>query len=326
MIIPHLTQFDSPFLSQYNTGLGNALFQIFTGYGLAKKYNKKFNNIDLKKQIDKLKNNYNLNHGDTIYRNLKFYIDDINDPEYINSLEDINNNNNYKKLYTIHECSGHSSLSRKIIEFVANNNEYTIYIAGYLQSHLYFNDYYNEICELIKPDLNSYELIKIKYPNLFDDNVINISMHIRMNWGCNIKYNENFAYFYEAINYIKNNLLQNEYNNNKKIIINIFSDDIHQLKNKFSYNQNECIYYLDNFDYIDLWCMSLCHHNIISHSTLSWWGAYINKTPNKIIVYSKDILRLHDATVNNNQVHLERITEHYKIEWIGLDTKNVIYQ
>ena len=325
MIIPHLTQYDSPFLTKTNTGLGNALFQIFTGYGLAKKYNKNFNNIDLKKQIIKLQNNFNLHYGDTIYRNLKFYEEDVNSINYINSVQDVNNNSNYKKLYTIHECSGHSSFSNSINDFVKNNNEYTIYIAGYLQSHLYFNDYYNEICALIKPDLISNDLIKIKYPNLFDDNIINIAMHVRMNWGCNIRYNESFAYFFEAINYIKNNI-NNNINNNKKIIINIFSDDINQLKNKFKFNDNECIYYLDNFDYIDLWCMSLCNHNIISHSTLSWWGAYTNQTPDKIIVYPKDILRMHDATVHNVPVHLERITEHYKSEWIGLDTKNVICQ
>jgi len=325
MIIPHLTQYDSPFLSKNNTGLGNALFQIFTGYGLAKTYNKKFNNIDLKKQLIKLKNNFNLDYGNTIYRNLKFYEEDVNNVNYIDNINDVNNNVNYKNLYIIHECSGHSSLSRSIIDFVKNNNDYTIYINGYLQSHIYFNNYYEEICNLIKPDINSYDLIKFKYPNLFDDNIINISMHVRMNWGCNIRYNDNFSYFHEAINYIKNNI-NNTDTLNKKIIINIFSDDIDQLKNNFKYIDNECIYYSDNFDYIDLWCMSLCSHNIISHSTLSWWGAYINQTPNKIIVYPKDILRMHEATVYNEHVHLERITEHYKEEWIGLDTKNVIYQ
>ena len=45
MIITHLTQYDSTFLTKTNTGLGNALFQIFAGYGLARKYNKQFNNI-----------------------------------------------------------------------------------------------------------------------------------------------------------------------------------------------------------------------------------------------------------------------------------------
>jgi hypothetical protein len=139
-----------------------------------------------------------------------------------------------------------------------------------------------------------------------------------MNWGCNISYN--FNYFYEAIEYIKNKL-----NLNKKIIINIFSDNINDVKQKFIYD-NEIIFFENNFDYIDLWCMALCNHNILSNSTLSWWGAYINKNINKIVIYPQDILRLFHATIYDSLIAIDRKEQHYKKEWIALDTKNVIYQ
>lgn len=309
MIIPNCTQHDSPHISKINTGLGNALFQIFTGYGICKDYNKELNLIDFNKLLIKLET-FNLNHKNTIYRNL------------IKFILPINNLN----IQILRERPGfYSCYDNNIINIINKENLNNIFLVGYLQSHLYFDKYYSEIIELLKPDKNSYNILLNKYPNLFDKNIINISIHFRLNWGCNITYDNNFNYTNDALEYLLKDI--DDYSNIK---INIFSDNINSLKNNIKIKQKfkniQIIFYENNYDYIDLWAMTFCKYNILSNSTLSWWGAYLNINKDKKVLYPLDVLRIVGGTLHNEKKIEERIYQHYKKEWIGINTKNVLKQ
>jgi hypothetical protein len=66
----------------------------------------------------------------------------------------------------------------------------------------------------------------------------------------------------------------------------IFSDDIDWCKSVFGISEE--IYYIEGEeDYIDLYLMSMCTHNIIANSTFSWWAAWLNKNPDKVVVAPK---------------------------------------
>jgi len=69
-----------------------------------------------------------------------------------------------------------------------------------------------------------------------------------------------------------------------------FSNDMEWVKKTF---QEENALYMeegmfrDYHDWYDLYLMSICKHNIIPNSTFGWWGAWLNKNPNKTVIAPK---------------------------------------
>jgi hypothetical protein len=62
----------------------------------------------------------------------------------------------------------------------------------------------------------------------------------------------------------------------------IFSDDIAWCKLNFI--GDNFIFAENNLDYVDLCLMTLCTNNVLSNSTFSWWGGYLNQNKNKTTI------------------------------------------
>jgi hypothetical protein len=66
----------------------------------------------------------------------------------------------------------------------------------------------------------------------------------------------------------------------------VFSDDIPYVKKGFL-RDVKMVFVEHNDDFAaheDLRLMSSCDHHIIANSTFSWWGAWLNPRPDKIVV------------------------------------------
>ena len=65
----------------------------------------------------------------------------------------------------------------------------------------------------------------------------------------------------------------------------IFSDDIPWVKKNFPFSF-ETVYIEWNSDapHEDMRLMNLCKHHIIANSSFSWWGAWLARSPNQIVV------------------------------------------
>lgn len=72
----------------------------------------------------------------------------------------------------------------------------------------------------------------------------------------------------------------------KQPVFYFFSDDIAWVKEQFADVKNAVFvdinYGADSYN--DMRLMSICKHNIIANSTFSWWGAWLNPNPNKIVI------------------------------------------
>jgi len=68
----------------------------------------------------------------------------------------------------------------------------------------------------------------------------------------------------------------------------VFSDDVDWVRKKWPYSLVPEPRFASNYsevkDYHDMQVMAKCKHNITANSSFSWWGAWLNRNPNKIVI------------------------------------------
>lgn len=260
-------------------GLGNQLFQIFTGisYSLDNKIPFKINNY----KPDKVSPLDNISKRPTYWNSFlinlsKFtYNISINLPIY--------------REKTLFEYSKIPDIRQDFKLF------------GYYQSYKYFENNYENIIKLIGIEERK-QIIKEKYSNYFI-NKKPISLHFRIG-----DYVKNLAmhpvlpieYYIKSINFLKDKI--SEFENNNYILIFGELNDKEKIEEHIKIINNEfpnlevliCDYNIEDYEQMIL--MSLCQHNIIANSSFSWWGAYFNNN-NKIICYPN----LWNGSINDTQ-------------------------
>lgn len=169
---------------------------------------------------------------------------------------------------------------------VVPNNQHNIMLTGYFQNPAYFKEYYKSICRMIRLDAQKQEIKEIMQDIDFNNS---ISMHFRQ--GDYLLLPDHYKIL--TTDYYKNSLnhILKERRDNEACQVLYFCEDgdlpqvidiIKQLKEVYplvEFIRAPC----DLEDWQQLLMMCCCQHNIIANSTFSWWSAYFNSNPEKIV-------------------------------------------
>lgn len=165
------------------------------------------------------------------------------------------------------------------------------YLDGFFQSEKYFSNIREKLLtELtLKPEFISTDMISVERDMM--DCESPISLHVRRaDYVTNAQNKAHFGaptldYYKEAIRYMA------EHVQNPTFFA--FSDDIDWLKQNIDFGNNKVIYVSKPSgekglqDYEELILMSKCKHHIMANSSFSWWGAWLDQNPSKIVIGPK---------------------------------------
>jgi hypothetical protein len=266
-------------------GVGNQLFQYATGRALSLK-----NNTQLRLDISA----YDLN----IEPNRSFKLDAFNIPSDIT----IASQQDFKSIgvHDPHDTSAIAKIKRKISvmrkKFIREkssrfepsimNCRSNCYLSGVWQSEKYFKEY----ASYIQSDLTLKKALSVEATALASQITSSnaVSLHVRRGDYVSVqKYTEKHGvqgsnYYQRAIDKINSEVMNPHYF--------IFSDDVEWVKENIAPLTPALTIVSGTKNITDIEemrLMSMCKHNIVANSSFSWWGAWLNPNPKKIVIAPK---------------------------------------
>lgn len=278
-------------------GLGNQLFQYSAGRVLSLKHN-----TELQFDLSYLKADPKQEYTK---RDLELTYFDVNvtevSPSDLTRFKGGSIFQKVKRKLIGNRLSGNFVANETEFKFLPEFNSYprNTYLNGYWQCEKYFIQIREQLLkELVIKKSKTNEVLnaekEIKSAN-------SVSLHIRRGDYVTRKSSTelhgllSLDYYYKAIEKIKEK--------NPTITVFVFSDGIDWVKENLKLT-DKCFYVDFNTgsnSVFDMYLMSLCKHNIIANSSFSWWGAWLNQNPDKIVIAPKNWFAKEEL-INNNVV------------------------
>lgn len=166
------------------------------------------------------------------------------------------------------------------------------YLDGFWQSYKYFNDITETIKKefALKKELSEEATLLIKKIETSNS----ASLHIRRGDYVNNNYHDLCSpqYYQKAINHLESKM--------SALTFFVFSDDIDWVKNNLKIKHpTEYVSNPKLSDSEELFLMSQCQNNIIANSSFSWWGAWLNNNPTKIVITPNRWVNSHGFKIND---------------------------
>lgn len=249
-------------------GLGNQMFQYAAGRALAER-----NNTDVILDLSWFDQEFDTGITPREYELSSFTLD-LNTAKYLQTLRQKLQLRS-AKIY----AEPHFHYDPSFVSLPKNT-----VLNGYFQSEKYFA----QIRSTLLDDFNWKHQPKGKNKKLYEQirsDLSSVSVHVRR--GDYVS-NKSAAKFHglTGVEYYKKAVALVEKKINTPSLY-VFSDDPEWCKKNLKFKQ-QTTYISHNTDGSeDMRLMKACRHNIIANSSFSWWGAWLNESPDKIVIAPK---------------------------------------